>query len=257
MKGLQGSLEDRARLATELQDENKKLRDELEELKNLLKHEQEAKNELQEKDTYLEEKVEVLKQLLEQENEEKEELEKGKRTMEKEIEELRAKVETVNQANLELTNTIESVKKHTNEIGENKAILAEQVEGLQGQVNELTTKLAAETDSRKRENEDTTKRNRAETKGLEVLKLNLERHVEDLRRWQKYLDLDTQSEIDFSGDIRPQILLDITKENFDDQVSYLAKKLDKENTELSNFLKAKEFEAKAKKSTDKKKKDKS
>lgn len=61
------------------------------------------------------------------------------------------------------------------------------------------------------------------------MKQNLEAHVEDLNRWMKYLDLDTQAEVDFSGEIRPQIMLDITKENFDDQLTYLAKKLDKEN----------------------------
>ena len=244
-------------MATELQDENKKLRDEVEELRSHLKTEQDAKNELQEKDTYLEEKVEVLKQLLEQENEEKEELEKAKKALEKDLEEQRIKVEGLNQANLEITTSLDSERKKTNELTETKLQLQEQTASLQQQIAELTSKLNSEAEKRKQEEEETNKRNRAESKGLEVLKLNLEQHVEDIRRWQKYLDLDTQSEIDFSGEIRPQILLDITKENFDEQVAYLAKKLEKENSELTNYLKAKETDAKAKKVNEKKKKDRS
>jgi hypothetical protein len=69
------------------------------------------------------------------------------------------------------------------------------------------------------------------------------------------LDIESISEVDFSGELRPQILADITKEEFDDQLVYLAKKLDSENEELLNLLKAKEAEQKAKKASEKKKRD--
>jgi len=241
MKGLQGTLEDRAKLASELQDENKRLREEVEELKVLLKTEKDAKNELQEKDTYLEEKVEVLKQLLEQENEER-------AALEKEVEDLKTRLST-READFE------AERKKNSQLSENKITLEEQVSGLSGQVTDLTTKFTTESEGRKKETEEYSKRSKAELKGIEVLKKNLHEHLEDLSRWQKYLDLDTQSELDFSGEIRPQILQEISKENFDEQLLQLSKKLEKENDELTNYLKQKEMEAKVKKANEKKKKE--
>jgi len=76
-----------------------------------------------------------------------------------------------------------------------------------------------------------------------------------LYRWQKYLDLNSEAEVDFTGEIRPQILQDISKENFDSQLELLTKKLSKENQDLLNLLKIKEAEKKAKKEAEKKKKD--
>jgi len=127
---------------------------------------------------------------------------------------------------------------------------------LQAQLTELNTKLANESEKRQKDNEEYAKRSKAEVGGLQVLKKNLEQHVEDLLRWQKYLDLDNQSEIDFSGEIRPNIILDISKKDYDTQVEYLAKKLEKENNDLEGFLKQKEAEVKARKNLEKKKKEK-
>lgn len=121
-------------------------------------------------------------------------------------------------------------------------------------MSELTTKLQEEQEARKKEQEENQSRNKTSLGGLGVLKKNLEQHVEDLRRWQKYLDFDLEAEIDFSGEIRPQILTEIRNEEFDSQLDYLAKKLDKENSDLENLLKSKEAEKKAKKDHDKKKK---
>jgi len=92
-------------------------------------------------------------------------------------------------------------------------------------------------------------------KGLGVLKDNLDKHVEDLHRWQGFLGFDLQSQIDFSGEIRPQVLSEINQENFDDQLQALAKKLDKENDEIVAMLKQKEVELKAKQALEKKKKE--
>jgi len=195
LKGLQGTLEERAKMASELQDENSKLKEELESIKRQLSAEKEARAELQEKE-----------------------------------------------------------HQKTIELQETKATLQAQVVTLQEQVADLSTKFTTESTSRQKENEDYSKQSKAELKGLEVLKQNLEAHVEDLNRWMKYLDLDTQSEVDFTGEIRPQIMLDISKQNFDDQLDYLSKKLGKENDEILAFLKQKETEAKAKKANQDKKK---
>jgi len=85
------------------------------------------------------------------------------------------------------------------------------------------------------------------------MKKNLEEHLEDLHRWQKYLDI--QGDVDFEGTIRPQILSDINESQFDEQLSFLSKKLGKENDELLKLLKEKEAEQKAKKAQEKKKKE--
>jgi len=256
MKGLQGSLEERAKLAVGLQEENDKLKAQLEELRAQFKVEQEAKSELQEKDTYLEEKVEVLKQLLEQESEEKDEIEKAKQTLTKELEEIRLKLESVQKDRDQTIENLESEKKRGTQLSENKVELQDQLTNLQAQLTELNTKLANESEKRQKDNEEYAKRSKAEVGGLQVLKKNLEQHVEDLLRWQKYLDLDNQSEIDFSGEIRPNIILDISKKDYDTQVEYLAKKLEKENNDLEGFLKQKEAEVKARKNLEKKKKEK-
>eukprot|EP01114_Cavostelium_apophysatum_P007750 TRINITY_DN1992_c0_g1_i1.p1 TRINITY_DN1992_c0_g1~~TRINITY_DN1992_c0_g1_i1.p1 ORF type:complete len:501 (+),score=239.35 TRINITY_DN1992_c0_g1_i1:62-1564(+) len=240
MKGLQGSLEERARLAQELQDDNEKLRNELEELRLQLKTERDAKNELQEKDTYLEEKVEVLKQLLEQENEEKD-------SLEKELEDLKGKLAS-------RESELDTEKKKSGGLTEGNASLEQQVSSLQEQVSQLQAKLKAETEGRQSENEKRGNEARVELKGLEVLRKNLDEHVEDLNRWMKYLDFDSQTELDF-GELRTQIYSDISKENFDEQLQYLSTKLSKENEEIVAFLKLKEIEAKAKKAKEKKKKE--
>lgn len=234
MRGLEGSLEERANKAASLQNENAELKKELEALKAQLKAEIEAKNELAEKETYLEQKVEVLKQLLEQENEEKVALETSKRTLQQEVD--------------ALTQELTSFKSKSTDLSENKFHLEQQVASLTSQVQQLSTKLEKDTD-------EFTKREKAEIGGLNELKKHLEYHIEDLHRWQKYLDYDKQSEVDFSGEIRPQILQDIRRESYEEQLRYISNKLDKENQELTNYLKAKEEEAQAKKAQEKKKKD--
>jgi len=227
MKGLEGSLESRAQMAAELSEENAKLRQELAELK--------------EKDSYLEEKVEVLKQLLEQENEEKEEMEKARQALQKELESLRSE--------------LENEKRKGQQLNENKLQLEQQVSGLEGEVTQLKTSVEQKESDRKKELDDQSKKNRVEIAGLGVLKKNLEEHVEDLHRWEKFLDINEEGEVDFTGEVRPQILSEISKETFEEQLSYLAKKLEKENGELITMLKVKEAEAKAKKANEKKKRE--
>jgi cortexillin 1/2 len=246
--GLKGSLQERAQKAEELNRENQKLKQELEQLKQ-------ENAELREKNTYLEEKVEVLKQLLEQENEEKEELEKAKQELEKQLQELRHLVESQAKEIAQLKADLEEERKKNKELSDLKLSMAETASGLDGQIAELTSKLQAETSARKKEREEQEARARVEVSGLDVLKKNLDEHIEDLHRWQRYLDIDTTGEVDFVGEIRPAIMNEISQANFDEQLKTLSSKLAKENEELVNLLKAKEAEQKARKNQEKKKKD--
>jgi len=154
-----------------------------------------------------------------------------------------------------LARELEEQKKKSQELQESKLSLEGIVSGLEGQVADLSSKFETESQNRKKEQQDHDAKSKLEVSGLGVLKKNLTEHLEDLYRWQKYLDLDTESEVDFSGEVRPQILLDISKENFEKQLEVLSQKLAKENDELSTLLKIKEAEKKARKDADKKKKD--
>jgi len=196
---LQGSLEERAKMASQLQDENEKLKKELDQHRMDLEQQK------------------------------------------SEIERLRAQ--------------LEEQKKKSDELEQNKMSLSTLVTGLEGQLADLTTKFESESQNRKKELDEHEAKAKLEVSGLGVLKKNLEEHLEDLYRWQKYLDLDTETEVDFSGEVRPQILMDINKQNFETQLEILSKKLAKENDELSGLLKVKEAEKKAKKEADKKKKE--
>jgi len=173
VKGLQGNLEQRAKLAEDLQSDNTKLRSDIEDMKNQHKAELDARD---------------------------------------------------------------------SKIGE-----------LLSQVVDWTNKFEEEKAARLKDKEEYERRSKVEIQGLDVLKKNLEEHIEDLFRWQKYLDVDTTSEVDFAGEIRPQIMRDVSKENWNAQLEYLSKKLEKENSDLLAMLKIKETEQKEKKEKDKKK----
>jgi len=101
--------------------------------------------------------------------------------------------------------------------------------------------LAASEDQLARERDQQA---RIQMAGLGVLQQHLQTHVEDLHRWQKVLDLDQISEIDFSGEIRPQIAAEIAGAPFEKQLQALTERLEKENALLGDFLKQKEAEKK-------------
>jgi len=175
------------------------------------------------------------------------------------LQELKLKYEQLTKNHTEASTQLVQVKeelstekKKATDLGERKVQLETQVSGLEGQVSELSVKFENETQEKQKNVETYTKRANLDIKGLETLKKNLEEHVDDLHRWQKYLDM-TESEV--SGDIRPQILSEISKDNFDEQLEILTQKLANENKEMNTYLKQKEAEQKVKKSQEQKKKE--
>jgi len=253
-KGLEGTLEERARQAQQLQLDNDKLCEEIESLKRKLKNEQEARAELQEKDTYLEEKAEVLKQLCEQESEEKNELEKAKQLVEKQLEELKGQYNVLidkhggrGQLVQSLQSQLEEERKRTAELSLNVASLEESVASLKGDIKEISEKLEKERQLRQQETEANERRNKAELDGVGVLQVNLSNHIEDLRLWQKLLELPGVGDLDFQSEIRPQIVSSLNGEDFNKQVQILSKKLEEEDGELMKLWKMKEAEIKSKK----------
>lgn len=246
MASLQDSLEDRAKRAEALEKE-------LAELQEKYRLEQVLVKEMKEKEGYLEEKVEVLQGLLEQENEEKEELrEELENKLTTEVEALKAAHSAASD------NSAAEIKNRDEEIEALKAQLGElekDVAGLQGTVAELEDNLKAEKEAHEKSKALFAKTEGRNLDGLGVLQKNLEQHMEDLHRWQKYLEVDTFGDVDVSGDIRAKVLMEITSENYDDQLATLAKKLDSENVDLEKLLKQKEMEKKQKRAQEKKKKE--
>jgi len=130
--------------------------------------------------------------------------------------------------------------------------LEQQIESLKGEVVKINQNI-------EKEREVVQQKGNVQLKGLSVMKKNLEEHLEDLHRWQNFLDFDRNSTVDFSGEIRPQILTEMKDSTYDEQLQLLASKLDKENQELSQLLKGKIEEKKLQqaKEEEKKKKKKS
>jgi len=213
LRTLSGTLEERAKLAQELEVENNKIRKNMEDLHARLLVEADERESLKKQ---LEEQSELIASL---------------------------KAELENQ------------KKASDELGESKFTLQQQVNGLEGDLRNWSSKFETESQTRKKENDVVNARNKVQVSGLGVLQKNLEEHMEDLHRWQKFLDLEKDTEVDFSGETRPAILSDISQLDFDDQLQYLSKKLEKENVELISMLKSKEMEQRVKKEQESKKKE--
>jgi len=232
LEGLKGSLEERAQMAEKLAAENKEWQQKYSQLQDELNAANQEIKTRTEKEAYLEEKIGVMKNLLDTENEEKVELNKELAETKKSLEDEQAK------------------NKH---LQDEKNALQGKVANLEGQVASLASQLEAEKAARKKLEDETAARSKVQVNGLGVLKKNLEEHLEDIHRWQKYLDV--QGDVDFEGTVRPQILTDISEAQYDEQLAHLSKKLSKENEDLIKLMKEKEAEQKAKKAQDKKKKE--
>jgi len=262
MQEMGGSLEERAQKAVVLAQELHDLQQKYQELESSSAEKEKSLtdeiNELKEKNLYYEEKINVLKNLLQQETDEKEDLTAQLEKLKKEFADLEAQLRERNEQIasrdaqiLELTNELEKERENVKQLSEQKIDMKNQITGLEGDVKSLKEKLEKSTNDRNKENEQWKERANVEKLGLEVMKKNLEEHLEDLHRWQNFLDIES-AELDFNGNIRPQIISEISDENFNEQLTVLSKRLAKENQELEDMLKVKETEAKSKK-TDKKK----
>jgi len=84
-------------------------------------------------------------------------------------------------------------------------------------------------------------------KGLQVLKRNLDLHLEDLSSWQKYLELDDKTTFDFEREIKPTILAELGDQEFIAQLETLSNKLDQENEAMLKIFKQKKLDSQAQK----------
>lgn len=259
MRGLEDSLEERARSAASLKEANENMTVELNTLRNQLQSSEDSKAELHEKVIHLEEKVDVLKQLLEQEHEEKTEIEQLNLKQEQELAELRSHIQTLKNReqdkDRELARLREELNRErstTKDLSDGKAKLEEQYLTLQTEMSEMSNKFEQESLQHKQEKESFKSVNQTQVRGLSVLQKNLEEHIEDLHRWEKFLDL---GEMPDFFETKTELLDEINTENYDEQLRILADRLESENEDLLLKLKSMEAEAKAKQQQDKKKKE--
>jgi len=129
-----------------------------------------------------------------------------------------------------------AVEEKLKELSKAHDAAAAMLEEARTQISDSKSKLESST------SDLTAHRNQAKvnTASLKVLRVNLEQHLDDLNRWQKYIDgaAGEVSALDFMSKVEDEI----EKLSPDEQLAYLTKKLDEENAAMSKLLKDKSEE---------------
>jgi len=258
-------------------------RDRIEELENLLKQRDEELVELKKRIAELQDQqaAEVLKtQKLEEDMANlqsqydasqqicDQETDKNKQ-LEKELEELQEKLK-IEQAAKEggvrdLTDKLAEESKKTKELSEKQAAVVEENEQLQSEVKELRKRVKRE-QKRVEENEaeitEMQNQSRVNTSGLVVLRTNLDAHINDLHRWQKFLE-GRAAEVEDPIEEIERLSEDLDKASFQEQLNILSAALQEESVAMGKILNERQKErdaingaSKKSKKHDKKKRDK-
>jgi len=137
---------------------------------------------------------------------------------------------------------------HIQELKKKNAIFEEEIESLRNEVDNFKIQLENE----KRDKDDhhrviieRTEQDTVHRKGLQVLRRNLDQHIEDLHIWQKYLGSADRQFLDFDREVRPGIDDEIHGKDFVEQLNVLSGKLEGENEIMLRILKTKAAELKA------------
>jgi cortexillin 1/2 len=211
---------------SQLSDERKKiqaLEDEINKLKNELKKKDEAYQQLLKEKEHLEKELQDTKTKLQLE------IEKGQE---------RERVFAKRQAEDE---------QQINDLKKKLGVFEEEVEGLKNDIEGFKIQL----DNERKDNveqrrlmDEKRSQDGVHFKGLQVLRRNLDQHIEDLHTWQKYLDTKEKNFLDFDREIRPGVEGEINERDFIEQLNILSGKLDVENEAMLKLLKTKMAEAK-------------
>jgi len=205
----------------------------------------------------LSDKISVLESLLGEQAENSNKSDDERKKLLSELEEIRSKDHELN-AELQhleeereklLTDSEEKARRLA-EMEARKSKLLEEIKQLQERVKqEIEDRKAktAEIIRLRKEIEVFEKRQIVHTKarvGLDVLKHNLEAHLEDLYRWR---DL---NEAEFKDDVEEfdlsRVIADISLKGFEEQLSYLDAKLEEENRSLRRVIRLKDSESQLK-----------
>jgi len=197
------------------------------------------------------------------------ETEKNK-ALEKELADLQEKLK-IEQAAKEggvrdLTDKLTEETQKTKELSEKHAAAVEENEQLQSEVKELRKRVKRE-QKRVEENEaeitEMQNQSRVNTSGLVVLRTNLDAHIADLHRWQKFLE-GRAAEVEDPIEEIERLSEDLDKASFQEQLNILSAALQEESVAMGKILNERQKEREAlngpvkkdKKKHDKKKHDK-
>lgn len=236
----------------ELEAELERLRKELEELKTRLRM-----SELLHIDdkAALEEKIKALMQLLESEGADKAAAEEQMRRYKQQLEE-------AERAREELEELRKKLQAEGSSLYDELRRAEEEKKRLRAELEELKKKIKAEMERRKskakaaleleRENAALKRQAILQGKarlGLEVLKRNLEEHLEDMYQWRQLhqLEADQPPEV---FDLQ-KVLDELAKKSFEDQLEILNNKLQGENVNLQRIIRLKDKDAELKEAIDK------
>jgi len=258
-------------------------RDRIEELENLLKQRDEEIVELKKRIAELQDQnaAEVLKNQKLQEDLNSlrsqfdalqqnfdQETEKNKQ-VEKEIEELKEKL-TIEQAAKEggvrdLTDKLSEETQKTKELTEKQTAMQEENDQLQSEVKELRKRVKREqkkVEDNEAEITELQNQSRVNTSGLVVLRTNLDAHINDLHRWQKFLE-GRAGEVEDPIEEIERLSEDLDKASFQEQLNILSAALQEESVAMGKILNERQKErdtlngtAKKSKKHDRKKHDK-
>jgi len=180
--------------------------------------------------------------------------------LEKDIEDLQEKLK-IEQAAKEggvrdLTDKLTEETKKTKELSEKQAAVVEENEQLQSEVKELRKRVKRE-QKRVEENEaeitEMQNQSRVNTSGLVVLRTNLDAHIADLHRWQKFLE-GRAAEVEDPIEEIERLSEDLDKASFQEQLNILSAALQEESVAMGKILNERQKERDALNGTTKKSK---
>jgi len=126
----------------------------------------------------------------------------------------------------------------------------EEIEALKADVEGFKVKLdheREETNSARKLLEEKSNQDGLHRSGLQLVKRNLDLHLDDLHSWQKYLDYEDKATFDFDRDVRPSLSSELDEKEFVQQLELLSSKLDLENELMVKIFKQKKSESQAQK----------
>lgn len=205
----------------------------------------------------LEEKNRILSELLEHENLEKGEIEEARARLLAELEELRTRgrqlagdKENLDEMKKRLITENDKKEGVLRDLEARKNALMNEIDQLRALVNremEKRRQAARQALQLKKELDDLKKKLIAQGRariGLDVLRRNLEEHLEDMYRWRELHDL-AQEDKDRVFDLN-KVMDDLKDKSFDQQIEYLDDQLQAENKSLLRIIRLKDSQFKLK-----------
>jgi len=197
--------------------------------------------------------VEATQQICDQESEKN-------KALEKELSDAQEKLK-IEQAAKEggvrdLTDKLTEETQKTKELQEKNSAVVEENEQLQSEVKELRKRVKREqrkVEEHEAEITEMQSQSRMNTSGLAVLRTNLDAHIADLHRWQKFLE-GRAAEVEDPIEEIEHLSEDLDKASFQEQLNILSAALQEESVAMGKILNERQKEREALEGTTKKSK---